>query len=223
MSGRLIVLDGLDGSGKHTQAQLLLGRLEAAGLPVKAVSFPDYAQPSSVLVRAYLAGEFGGADQVNAYAASSFYAVDRYASYRKFWQRDYLAGGVILADRYATSNLIHQMPKLPPSQWPEFARWLEEYEYEKLGLPRPDLVLYLDMHPEVSRALLDKRYGGDPAKRDIHEADLQYLLRCRECALQAAGLQGWRVIPCSDAQAPFPQEEIAGKIWDAVQEILHKL
>ena len=219
MSGKLIVIDGLDGSGKHTQAQLLLKRMQEEGLAVKAVSFPDYAQPSSALVRAYLAGEFGQADEVNAYAASSFYAVDRYASYRKFWERDYLSGGVILADRYTTSNLIHQMPKLPPGQWPGFARWLEEYEYGKLGLPRPDLVLYLDMHPDVSRALLDKRYGGDPTKRDIHEANLAYLLRCRTCALKAAEIQGWRVVSCSDASMPFPVEEIAGRIWGEVKEV----
>lgn len=122
MTGRLIVIDGLDGSGKQTQAKLLCDRLRRENVPVRAVSFPDYAEPSSALVKMYLSGEFGQADDVGPYAASSFYAVDRYASYQRFWKADYLSGHTIVADRYATSNLIHQMSKLPPDEWPAFPR-----------------------------------------------------------------------------------------------------
>lgn len=218
MSGSLIVLDGLDGSGKQTQTGLLYERLRGLGKPVRAVSFPDYDQPSSALVKQYLAGEFGQADDVNAYAASSFYAVDRYASYQKFWKQDYVSGYTILADRYATSNLIHQMSKLPREQWPAFHAWMEDYEYGKLGLPRPDFVIYLDMHPAVSKKLLSARYGGDESKRDIHEANLRYLARCRECALYAAEAFGWHVVRCSDEERPFAAAEISDAIFELVRQ-----
>ena len=149
MKGRLIVIDGLDGAGKQTQAALLLDRFARAGVPARGISFPDYTHPSSALVKQYLAGEFGQADDVPAYAASSFYAVDRFASYVGYWKDDYLAGHTIIADRYATSNLIHQMGKLPRGQWDAFIDWSADFEYEKLGLPKPDAVLFLDMHPDV--------------------------------------------------------------------------
>lgn len=220
MSGRLIVLDGLDGSGKHTQAQLLLGRLEAAGLPVKAVSFPDYAQPSSALVRAYLAGEFGGADQVNAYAASSFYAADRYANYKLDWEQNYRSGEWVLASRYTTSNAIHQMSKLPPEQWDSYLAWLEDYEYDKLGLPRPDLVLFLSLPLELSQQLLAKRYHGDASKKDIHEADLAYLVQCTKAAAYAGEKLGWHCIPCSDGSRLYPIPQIRDSLRQTIREVL---
>ncbi|MEM1485354.1 thymidylate kinase [Oscillospiraceae bacterium PP1C4] len=217
MRGKLIVLDGLDGSGKQTQTKLLSERLLQKGEAVKAISFPDYAQPSSVLVRQYLAGDFGQADEVSAYAASSFYAVDRFASFNKFWQKDYLSGYTILADRYTTSNIVHQMTKLPRAQWESFITWLEDFEYVKLGLPRPDAVIYLDMHPDVSRELMLKRYGGDDSKRDIHEANLDYMMRCRDCALYVAEQFGWKLISCSDEHHAFDIEVIAEKIYETVK------
>ena len=223
MTGRLIVIDGLDGSGKQTQAKLLCDRLRRENVPVRAVSFPDYAEPSSALVKMYLSGEFGQADDVGPYAASSFYAVDRYASYQRFWKADYLSGHTIVADRYATSNLIHQMSKLPPDEWPAFHAWMEDFEYGKLGLPRPDAVVYLDMHPDVSRALLSGRYHGDESKRDIHEANFAYMRRCRVCALYAAEHFGWRVVRCSDEHRAFPVEEIAEEVRRAVNPTVRSL
>ncbi len=217
MSGRLIVIDGLDGSGKQTQTQLLYERLQKEGVAVRKVSFPDYEQPSSALVKEYLAGRYGKANDVCAYAASSFYAVDRYASYQCFWKADYLSGHTILADRYTTSNLVHQLSKLPSGQWKEFIDWLEDYEYHKLGLPRPDLVLYLDVEPEVSRKLLERRYDGDEKKKDIHEADLKYQMRCRDCALTLAGQQGWCLVQCSSGQRMRGIEEIAEEIYRVVR------
>lgn len=196
---KLIVLDGLDGSGKSTQLEALDRWMTEKGIPHKQISFPDYEQPSSVLVRQYLAGEFGGTPAaVNAYAASSFYAVDRYASYKRFWQEDYENGTVILAARYATSNAIHQMSKLDRSEWDAYLQWLPDYEYERLGLPAPDLVLFLDMPPEVSQSLMTSRYEGDESKKDIHERDRAYLLQCREAALYAADHDGWTVVPCAE-------------------------
>jgi len=192
----LIVIEGLDGSGKATQAGLLSQALRDAGQRVRQVSFPDYGSDSSALVRMYLAGEFGDRpSDVNAYAASSFYAVDRYASYQKNWKEDHRRG-IVIADRYTTSNAIHQCSKLPRGQWDEFLDWLFHYEYELLGIPAPELVICLRVDPEVSQRLLEKRYGGDAGRKDIHEADLEYLARCQEAAGYCARRLGWRVVEC---------------------------
>lgn len=221
MPGKLIVIEGLDGSGKSTQVGLLKRRLEGAGVPLRRIKLPDYADPSSVLVRMYLDGEFGrDPSDVNAYAASAFYAVDRYASYHRHWKADYLRGLLILADRYTSSNAIHQAVKLPREQWPAFIDWLCDFEYEKLGLPRPDRVLWLDMPVEAAQGLLLKRYGGDGMKRDVHEANAAYLLRCREAAAFAAQKLNWDVIACSDGKAPLPVEDIGGRVFAALREEL---
>ena len=214
----LIVLDGLDGSGKSTQLDRLDAYFGREGIPYKQISFPDYNEPSSALVKQYLSGEFGTtASAVNAYAASSFYAVDRYASYKKFWQKDYENGALILAARYTTSNAIHQMSKLPRDEWDAYLAWLEHYEYTLLGLPKPDRVLFLDMPTDVSQKLLMARYEGDSAKRDIHERDLQYLLACRECALYAADRLGWSVITCAENGEPLPVETITDRLIEAMK------
>lgn len=213
----LIVLDGLDGSGKSTQLAQLDAYFRGRGVPYRQISFPDYTQPSSALVKQYLGGEFGGSPQaVGAYAASSFYAVDRYASYKKFWQSDYQAGTLIVAARYTTSNAIHQMGKLPRGEWDAYLAWLEHYEYELLGLPRPDCVLFLDMPLEVSQRLLVQRYQGDSAKRDIHERDLHYLATCRASALYAAERLGWSVISCAEQGHPLPVETVTARLIAAL-------
>lgn len=214
---RLIVLDGLDGSGKSTQLERLNGYFSENNINYKQISFPDYEQPSSALVTMYLRGEFGGsAEAVNAYAASSFYAVDRYASYKKFWQEDYEAGKLILAARYTTSNAIHQMGKLPRDQWDAYLAWLEEYEYGLLQLPRPDRVLFLDMPLDISQRLLSGRYGGAEEKKDIHERDIAYLKTCRESALYAAEKLGWIVISCGENGQPFPPETITERLLQMI-------
>lgn len=193
MNGQLFVLEGLDGSGKATQTKLLADALRAQGRQVRQVSFPDYESDSSALVRMYLAGTFGTRPgDVNAYAASSFYAVDRYASYRRDWGAFYDAGGVIAADRYTTSNAVHQCSKLSREQWDAFADWLFSYEYDLLGLPRPDAVFYLRADPAVSERLLRER--GEAS--DIHERDRDYQARCREAADYCAERFGWNVVEC---------------------------
>ncbi len=218
----LIVLEGLDGSGKGTQAGLLCQALKERGTPLRQVTFPDYASPSSALVKMYLNGDFGSnPGDVNAYAASAFYAVDRYAGFRRDWGTDYRRGSLILCDRYATSNMVYQMGKLPRQEWASYLHWVEEFEYGKLGIPRPDLVIYLDMPIEVSQKLLLQRYHGDDGKKDIHESHLEFLRSCEECARFAVELLGWRVIPCAKGGEPLPVEEIHSAVLAAVAETVN--
>ncbi len=219
--GKLMVIDGLDGCGKSTQLDLLDAYLRTTGQVYKQISFPDYSQPSSALVKMYLAGELGGcAGAVNAYAASSFYAVDRYASFTRFWKDDYEADIPIIAARYVTSNAIHQMTKLPESDWDAYLSWLEDYEYTKLGLPRPDAVIFLDMPIDVSQRMMEGRYEGDNEKKDIHERDLTYLYRCQQAALYAAKKQGWQVIACSEAGEPLSREVIHAQLKRALEDMI---
>lgn len=170
MKSKIIVIEGLDGSGKATQTKILCEKFSALGKKVTKLEFPNYESPAAAPVKMYLDGEFGDKpDDVNAYAASAFYAVDRVASYLQFWKKECDNGGVILSDRYVTSNIIYQMSKLPKEEWNSFIDWLNDFEYEKLGIPKPDLVIYLDVEPEVSQKLMEKRYGGDNSKKDLHE------------------------------------------------------
>ena len=218
--GKLMVIDGLDGCGKSTQLEWLDKALSQRGEAYRQISFPDYEQPSSALVKMYLNGDLGGSPAaVNAYAASSFYAVDRYASYKCFWQNDYENGTPIVAARYTTSNAIHQMTKCPESEWDKYLEWLEDYEYRLLGLPKPDMVLFLDMPLEVSQKLLEKRYDGDAEKKDIHERDTSYLQNCRRAALYAAKKLGWIVIPCSRDGEPLPMQEIHEEILKCYNQL----
>ena len=161
----------------------------------------------------YLGGDFGSQpEDVNVYAASSFYAVDRYASYRRHWQTDYEAGTLILADRYTTSNAVHQAVKLPEAEWKDYLQWLSDYEYQKLGIPRPDSVIFLDMPVEVSQKLMTARYGGEEGKKDVHEANVRYLHACRKAALFAAKELGWSVVTCAEGGSPLPIEQIHAEI-----------
>lgn len=216
----LIVMEGLDGSGKGTQTALLYEKLKAKTQAIRRISFPNYDSPSSALVKMYLGGEFGSSpEDVNAYAASAFYAVDRYASYQMDWRADYEKGVLFLADRYATSNIVYQLVKLPQEQWKEYIRWMEDFEYGRLGIPRPDLVVYLDVPADVSQKLLSSRYHGDNSQKDIHERDFMFQQRCRACALYAAEVQGWKVIPCTSKGQMRPVEEISEEILRLVTEI----
>lgn len=211
--GKLIIFEGLDGSGKGTQTALTAQKLAARGVDLRQITFPDYASESSALVKLYLAGAFGQKpDDVNAYAASSFYAVDRYASYKTGWGAFYRDGGLVLSDRYTTSNAVHQCSKLPPAQWDGFLNWLFDFEYQKIGIPAPDAVVYLAVDPQVSQRLLAARYHGDDSKKDIQEKDLDYLARSRAAAEYCAKALGWKRIDCT---ADGPQ----GKTMRTVEQI----
>ena len=208
--GKLIVIEGLDGSGKSTQLLLLEENLKKRGIDCKSVSFPNYEDDSSALVKMYLRGEFGSdPTDVNAYAASCFYAVDRYASFKKDWGSYYNDGGVIISGRYTTSNAVHQCSKLPKEEWESFLSWLYDFEYNKLSIPKPDKVIFLDMPTEVSQKLLDGRYDAQGGGKDIHERDVEYLNRCRKAAIFTADYSGWEKISCAKDGSPRSVDEIA--------------
>lgn len=222
MSGKMIVFEGTDGSGKSTQFKLLCDRVNREGKSFRQLVFPRYDQPSSALIRMYLGGEFGkNPGDVNPYAASAFYAVDRYASLKQDWGDYYQEGGLILTDRYTTSNAVHQGAKCSPEERPDFLRWLDDFEHNKLGLPRADLVLYLDMPTEKSIELLRSREVSTHTKADIHELDTGYLALCRKSALQAAEILGWTVTPCVNERGELRTiEEIHQQLWALVQPML---
>lgn len=217
--GKLIIIEGLDGCGKSTQTALLEKYFQNENINYKKIKLPDYESKSSTLVKMYLGGEFGrNADDVNAYAAGAFYAVDRFASYKLDWGRNYEAGTLILADRYATSNSIYQMEKIDEAKWDEYLDWSADFEYNKIGIPKPDLVIFLDMPVEVSQKLMTSRYNGDEGKKDVHEANVEFLNNCRKSALYTAKKQGWAVIPCSDGENPLPIDEIHNTILDFIKK-----
>lgn len=215
--GKLIVIEGLDGSGKSTQLSLLPDRLSANGIDCRTVSFPDYESDSSALVKMYLAGKFGTKpSDVNPYAASAFYTVDRYASYKSVWGEYYNSGGTVVSGRYTTSNAVHQTSKLPESEWKAFLDWLYDFEYGKIAIPKPDKVIFLDMPVGVSQKLLDMRYSAGGGK-DIHENDTEYLENCRKAAVFTADYSGWSIIPCAAGGEPRSVEEISD---DILKEVL---
>lgn len=219
--GKLIVIEGLDGSGKSTQTKLVKEYLESKGADVHQIKLPDYESDSSALVRMYLKGEFGSSPtDVNAYAASSFYAVDRYANFVTKWKDDYESGRIILADRYATSNAAHQMTKLDRDEWDDYLAWLEDFEYVKIGIPKPSLVVFLDMPVEISQKLMTSRYSGDEGRKDVHEADVKYLLACREAGLYAAEKLGWNIVRCFEGDGPRAIEEIAADIESLAEKLI---
>lgn len=209
MNGKIIIIEGLDGCGKSTQLALLQERFTEC----RFLSFPNYDSSSGQIITQYLHGAFPEEDPArSAYAASSFYAIDRYTSFKRDWERDYLAGKTIISARYTTSNAFYQMTKLAPSLWEDYCSWLYDYEYTKLGIPRPAAVIFLDVPVAVSQRLLSERYGGDEVKKDIHESDPQYLQTCRDAAMYAcehhAPEEHWHVLQCCEGDRLRTVEEI---------------
>lgn len=225
MKGTLIVFEGTDGSGKSTQFRLLCDRLQKQGINFQRLVFPQYSEPSSALLRMYLGGEFGShPSDVNPYAASTFYAVDRYAAWKKVWGEGYQAGGLVLSDRYTTSNAIHQGGKLSQEDQPAFFDWLFDFEYRKLELPQPDVVIYLDMPTERSLELLRSREAATHTQADIHEVDAGYLALCRQTALRAAEHYGWQRISCVDEDGHIRSiEDIHHDIWTIIAKSVSTL
>jgi len=213
----LFIIEGIDGSGKSTQVRMLKERFEAEGREVLTLKFPVYEDLSSGPVRMYLAGELGSnPDDVNAFAASSFYAIDRYASYKKTWEKDYKKGTLILADRYTVSNIIHQSSKLSVEEREPFFDWLYDLEFGKLGIPVPDKTFYLDVPPSVSIRKMEERYSGDEGKKDIHEKDAGYLQRCYEAGIYACDKLNMYKVDCVSEGKLRPAKEINDVIFNEI-------
>lgn len=221
MKGKLIVLEGTDGSGKATQAHLLAQRLKGEGIPFREIDFPRYGNPFAEPAKLYLEGALGKhPGDVNAYAASVLYAVDRFASYKEDWGAAYESGELILANRYTTSNAVHQASKLPEGQREEYLQWLFDLEYGRMGLPEPDLVVYLDLPTELSEAMLRQRQQSTGTHADIHEQDGDYLRSCRENARTIARELGWTVVRCDREGRVRPPEDIHQEIWSLTEKLL---
>ena len=219
--GKLIVIEGTDGSGKSTQFRLLTSRLEQEQVAFQKLVFPRYSEPSSALIRMYLGGEFGTSpNSVNAYAASTFYAVDRYASYKMDWGEWYENGGLVVSDRYTTSNAVHQASKEPEEKREAFLAWLYDLEYGKLGLPKPDLILYLDVPTDFTETMMRRREQDTHTHADIHEQDLAYLAACRQSGKAAAEFYGWQVIQCVRDGKMRSIEDIHEEIYRLVRQCL---
>lgn len=218
MPGKLIVIEGIDGSGKSTQVCRLIQRIEESGKLFMYQKFPRYDNPSSQLVRMYLNGDFGSnPDSINAYAASAFFSVDRAAAFMQGLGDFYRSGGIILCDRYTTSNAVHQASKLPEEEQVPFAEWLLDFEYNKLGLPRPGLVIFLDMPPELSISMIKKRGEGE----DIHEMDIEYLRRSSKTARKMASEYGWKTVKCDGADGSIrTTDDIADEIAEYASEFI---
>lgn len=219
--GKLIVFEGTDGSGKATQTKMLAERLAAEGKAFRKLDFPRYGEPSCKLVEMYLHGDFGkNPGDVNAYAASTFYAADRYASYKQDWGQYYEEGGLLLADRYTTSNAVHQSAKMPEKEREAFLRWLFDFEYHLLGLPEPALVFYLDLPTDLSEKMLRSRESATGTAADIHEADRTYLMESRKAGRQAAEICGWSIVDCAKDGVVRSVEDIHEEIYRRVKEML---
>ena len=220
---KLIVIEGTDGSGKSTQFRMLSQHLEQDAVKFKHIVFPRYGEDSSALIRMYLGGQFGDKPaDVNAYAASAFYAVDRFASYKMDWGQWYAEGGLVLSDRYTTSNAVHQASKEAEEKQGDFLGWLYDFEYDKLGLPRPDLTIYLDVPTDFTEKLLRHREADTNTKADIHEKDMQYLATCRNTGRKAAAYYGWTVIQCVRDGAMRSIEDIHEEIYRHVKACLEE-
>lgn len=222
--GKLIVIEGTDSSGKETQTAMLFEKLSKEIKKIRKISFPNYNSPACAPVKMYLAGEFGtDAEKVNPYPASTMYAIDRYASYKTDWGKFYNDGGIIITDRYTTSNMVHQASKIDNSQEKEiYLSWLEDLEYSKMGIPRPDLVIFLNMPTETAQKLMAERKnkitGED--KKDIHEKNVEYLKKSHENACEISKKYSWKEIRCVENDRLKTIEEISNEVFELVNGIL---
>lgn len=224
MKGKMIVIEACDASGKETQTKKLYDRLVSNGYDVRKIEFPNYESPSSSLVKMYLNGEFGEkADDVNPYIASTFYAVDRYASFKKDWESFYNQGGIIIADRYTTANAIHQASKIKEEEEKKkFLNWLWNFEYTIFGLPKPDCIMFLDMPPEFSQRLMKERKNkiNGCSEKDIHEKDIDYLKMSYKNSCFIAEKYNWSRIKCTDNGEIKSIEAIHNEIYDIIKQII---
>lgn len=219
--GKLIVFEGIDGSGKSTQFKMMCRRLESEGRDFRHVVFPRYDEPSSALIKMYLSGDFGkDPDAVNAYAASSFYAVDRFASFVMDWRSYYESGGLILTDRYTTSNALHQGAKMASDDRKKFFEWLYDHEFDRFGLPQPDMVLFMSIDASLAASRLRSRETETGTDADIHESDLTYLSACAQSGNEAAAQYGWSVINCARKGLSRSEDDIHQEVYNMLRGYL---
>ena len=222
--GKLIVIEGTDSSGKETQTKRLFEKLEEKGLKVKKISFPNYDSPACEPVKMYLAGAFGeDAMKVNPYPVSTMYAIDRYASFKTDWEKFYNEDGIIVTDRYVTSNMVHQASKIKDlDEKKQYLNWLEDLEYEKMGIPRPDLVIFLNMPTDMAIRLMAERKNKitGEEKKDIHERDKEYLKESHANACKIANIYNWKEIKCSDGDRIKTIEEIGEEVFSLVEKVV---
>ncbi len=217
--GKFYVIEGLDGSGKSTQGELLREHFEAEGKKVRVLGFPCYGEKGCTLVEMYLGGELGdSADATNGYAASVFFATDRYVSFKRDWEKDYRdPDTVLISTRYTTSNAYHQLSKLPEDEWDAFLDWLWDFEFTRLGLPAPDEVIFLEMPRATSSGRVDERSSETGQKKDIHEKDADYLERCYRAAMYAAEKLSWKVIHCVSDGRALSRGEVSQRLIDIIE------
>lgn len=223
MPGKLIVIDGSDASGKHTQTEMLVMRLEAEGHDVKTLDFPQYDSFFGKMVAAYLNGEYGSLKEVGPEIASLLYALDRFS------QRDRIArwledGNHVVLDRFTESNMGYQAAKIKDKETRErFLKWIEELEWRQLNIPKADLVMYLYVPPSISAQLIegrDKKEYIKDAEKDIHESDPHYQERVVASYLKLCDERGWTLIECTDQEKLLTREEIAVRVWDKVSSVI---
>lgn len=215
---KFIVIDGLDGSGKGTQSAILAEALKKEGKKVLQIEFPLYSSDSSLFVRKYLGGELGSRpEDTGAHAASAFFAMDRYVSYRTIWGKELEGDTIVIANRYTSANAVHQLSKLPREEWDEFLSWLWDFEFNKLGIPRADTFIYLEMTPDISMKLVNSRSEQTGQKKDIHELDKSHLEKSYAAALYASEKLGWKRIKCYRDGEPLSIEEIAALVREAAE------
>jgi len=224
MSGKFIVIDGTDGSGKATQAEILVQRLKAEGKDVEITDFPQYGQKSAGLVEEYLNGKYGGAAEVDPRVASTFYAVDRYDA--SFKMRQWLTEGkIVVSNRYVTANMGHQGSKFTdPIERQKYLDWLYNLEYEIFKIPKPDLNIILHVPAEIAQKLVDHKghrdYIGEK-KRDIHEADINHLKAAEQTYLEVARTYpNFILIECVKDGKIMSREKIAELVWQEVIKVI---
>lgn len=219
--GKIIVIEGTDSSGKQTQSEILFERLTGNGSKVRKISFPNYDSPACEPVKMYLAGEFGNnPTEVNPYPISTMYAIDRYASFKTDWEKFYNDGGILVTDRYTTSNMVHQASKIDDkNEKLNYLKWLEEFEYNKMGIPKPDLVIFLNMPTHAAVRLMAERKNKitGEEKKDIHESDEKYLEKSHSNACEVSKIENWSEILCVDGERIKTVEEISSEIYNLVK------
>jgi dTMP kinase len=219
--GKFIAIDGLDGSGKGTQSEILAKRLTAEGKKVRLISFPMYENDSSTFVKMYLDGKFGDKpSDTNAFSASMFFACDRYISFVTDWKKDYIDKDTyIIANRYTSANAVHQLSKLPKEEWDSFISWLWDFEFSKLALPKPDKVIYLELPPKLSLSLVQSRSDSTGQKQDIHEKDKEYMSHCYDAALYSCEKLSWCKVKCYNGDTIRQIDDIAEEIYNEVKKL----